>query len=70
MEGDIANYRDTLKADAETGKRFTTLLRERGIFKGDSKYYVSLAHTAEDVALTKAAWESAIEVLKSERKKH
>jgi glutamate-1-semialdehyde 2,1-aminomutase len=70
MDGDIANYRDTLKADAEMGKRFTTLLRERGIFKGDSKYYVSLAHTAEDVALTKAAWESAIEVLKAERKKH
>ena len=68
MDADIANYRDTLKADAEMGKRFTTLLRERGIFKGDSKYYVSLAHTAEDVVLTKAAWESAIEVLKSERK--
>jgi glutamate-1-semialdehyde 2,1-aminomutase len=68
MDGDIANYRDTLRADAEMGKRFTALLRERGIMKGDSKYYVSLAHNAEDVALTKAAWASAIEVLKAERK--
>ena len=36
--------------------------------KGDSKYYVSLAHTAEDVKHTKEAWASAIEELAAERK--
>ncbi len=69
-DGEMSNYRDTLRGDAEMGRRFTTLLRERSVFKGDSKYYVSLAHTAEDIAHTKAAWESAIAVLKAERKKH
>ena len=68
MGGEIANYRDTLRADTGMGKRFTTLLRDRGIFKGDSKYYVSLAHTSEDVKHTKEAWASAIEELAAERK--
>ena len=41
------------------------LLRERGILKGESKYYVSLAHPPEDVRFTIAAWESAIKALKA-----
>ena len=32
-------------------KRCNALLRERGILKSESKYYISLAHTDEDVAL-------------------
>jgi len=39
------------------------LLRARGILKGESKYYVSLAHTPDDIGHTREAWASAIEVL-------
>jgi glutamate-1-semialdehyde 2,1-aminomutase len=35
-------------------------LRERGILKGESKYYVSLAHTDEDIRFTLDAFASAI----------
>jgi glutamate-1-semialdehyde 2,1-aminomutase len=66
--GEVKDYRGWLKGDAELNKRLTTLLRERRILKGDSKYYVSLAHTAEDVGKTIAAWQSAVEVLVKERK--
>jgi glutamate-1-semialdehyde 2,1-aminomutase len=60
----IRDYRGTLKGDADLMRRFNTLLRERGILKGDSKYYVSLAHTQDDIRHTREAWESAIKVLK------
>jgi len=61
----IRDYRSTLSGDAELMRRFNALLRERGILKGESKYYVSLAHTPEDVRFTIAAWESAIKALKA-----
>ena len=38
----------------------------RGILKGESKYYVSLAHTDDDIRHTIAAWEAAIDELKAE----
>jgi glutamate-1-semialdehyde 2,1-aminomutase len=59
----IVDYRSTLTGDAAKMRRFNTLLRERGVLKGESKYYISLAHTAEDVQFTIAAWKSAIEAL-------
>src|SRR5438552_10628316 len=46
-------------------RRFNALLRERGILKGESKYYISFAHTPEDVKDTVAAWDSAIAELKA-----
>ena len=61
----IRDYRSTLSGDPELMRRFNALLRERGILKGESKYYVSLAHTPEDVRFTMAAWESAIKALKA-----
>jgi glutamate-1-semialdehyde 2,1-aminomutase len=61
--GNMKDYRDTLRGDAEMMKRFNSLLRERGILKGHSKYYVSLAHTPQDVHDTIEAWTSAIEEL-------
>ncbi|HUN40499.1 MAG TPA: aminotransferase class III-fold pyridoxal phosphate-dependent enzyme [Acetobacteraceae bacterium] len=48
--GDVADYRATLRADAAMTGRFNRLLRERGVFKGDSKMYMSVAHDARDVA--------------------
>ena len=59
----VRDYRGTLRGDAEMLRRFNALLRERGILKGESKYYVSLAHTAEDIRHTRDAWASAIQEL-------
>ena len=61
----IRDYRSTLTGDAELMRRFNALLRERGILKGESKYYISLAHTPEDVRFTIQAWEDAIKALKA-----
>ena len=60
----IKDYRDTLKADTAIQKRFNQALRARGIMKGDSKYYVSVAHTRADIDHTIAAWKEAIEEIK------
>lgn len=62
-ETPIRDYRGMLKADAEMARRFNQLLRARGIMKGDTKYYVSVAHTQADLAHLEAAWASAIKVL-------
>ena len=59
----VRDYRGTLRGDAGMLRRLNALLRERGVLKGESKYYVSLAHTPDDVRHTGAAWASAIEVL-------
>ncbi len=63
----IKDYRDTLKADTAILKRFNQLLRARGIMKGESKYYVSLAHTQADIDHTIGAWTDALEELKAGR---
>ncbi|HEV8677839.1 MAG TPA: aminotransferase class III-fold pyridoxal phosphate-dependent enzyme, partial [Stellaceae bacterium] len=59
----VRDYRTTLAGDAELMRRFNALLRERGILKGESKYYISLAHTPDDIAFTIAAWRDAIGAL-------
>jgi glutamate-1-semialdehyde 2,1-aminomutase len=60
----IKDYRDTLKGDKATLTRFNQLLRERGLMKGETKYYVSLAHTQADIDHTIGAWSDAIKVMK------
>jgi glutamate-1-semialdehyde 2,1-aminomutase len=59
----VRDYRGTLRGNAKMLQRFNALLRERGILKGEQKYYVSLAHTPEDVRNTCDAWSSAIAAL-------
>lgn len=61
----VHDYRTTIRGNADLLRRFNALLRERGILKGESKYYVSLAHDAADVAHTLAAFESAAQALKA-----
>ena len=61
----IKDYRDTLKGDKAMATRFNQLLRTRGVMKGESKYYVSLAHTKADIDHTIAAWTDAIQELQS-----
>jgi glutamate-1-semialdehyde 2,1-aminomutase len=62
----IANYRGVLRGDADKARRFNAKLRSRGIMKGDTKYYVSLAHTDEDVAHTIQAWNEALHEIANE----
>jgi glutamate-1-semialdehyde 2,1-aminomutase len=59
----IKDYRDTLKGDKAIATKFNKLLRERGIMKGESKYYVSLAHTRADIDHTIGAWTEAAKLL-------
>jgi glutamate-1-semialdehyde 2,1-aminomutase len=60
----VKDYRDTLKGDKAMAARFNKALRERGLMKGESKYYVSVAHTQADIDHTIAAWEGAVRELK------
>jgi glutamate-1-semialdehyde 2,1-aminomutase len=63
---EVKDYRSAM-GDEELMKRCNTLLRERGILKGESKYYISLAHTEADVAFTLDAFASSIAVLQAAR---
>jgi glutamate-1-semialdehyde 2,1-aminomutase len=58
--GEIANYRDMQRANAGQQAHVNRHMRAAGILKGDSKYYMSLAHTPEDVAHTLDAFEAAL----------
>ena len=62
-DSDITDYRSSMSADKQKLGRFNRLLRERGVLKGDSKFYVSTAHRDEDIELTLDAFASAIEEL-------
>ncbi len=62
-DAEITDYRSTLGADRATLARFVRLLRERGVFRGASKFYLSIAHDERDVAETLAAFESAVAAL-------
>lgn len=63
----IKDYRDTLKGDKAMATRFNQLLRAHGIMKGESKYYVSLAHTRADIDHTIGAWTEAVKELAAGR---
>ncbi|MGH7044020.1 MAG: aspartate aminotransferase family protein [Acetobacteraceae bacterium] len=54
------DYRGVLRGDAERARRVNRRLREGGVLKGESKYYVSLAHDEADVAHTLAAFAAAV----------
>jgi glutamate-1-semialdehyde 2,1-aminomutase len=62
-DGEITDYRSTLRADRVQHARFVRLLRERGIFRGASKFYLSIVHDEADVAETIRAFESAVGAL-------
>ncbi len=57
----VQDYRGVLGADVEASRRLARAVRERGVLKSDGKSYVSLAHTAEDVRHTLAAFAEAAE---------
>lgn len=62
-DGPIKDYRDMVRGDKAMAGRFNKLLRERGIMKGESKYYVSLALTQADIDHTIGAWTEAAKLL-------
>jgi glutamate-1-semialdehyde 2,1-aminomutase len=59
----VTDYRSLQTADGALGKAFTTELIKRGVVKNSQKMYVSLAHSASDVAATLEAAEAALKVL-------
>ena len=63
---EVKDYRSAM-GDEAMMKRCNMLLRERGILKSESKYYVSLAHTEADVAFTLDAFASSIAALQAAR---
>jgi|RhiMetdeSRZDD1v2_1073273.scaffolds.fasta_scaffold74694_4 glutamate-1-semialdehyde 2,1-aminomutase len=63
-EGEIIDYRSTLRADKEKLIRFVRLLRTHGVFRGFSKFYLSIVHDQRDVDDTVGAFAAAIEGLR------
>jgi glutamate-1-semialdehyde 2,1-aminomutase len=59
--GEVSDYRGWLRTDAEMSRRFNRRFRAGGILKGESKFYVSLAHDAADVKDTLNVVQAAIE---------
>jgi glutamate-1-semialdehyde 2,1-aminomutase len=55
----IVNYWNTASGDKAKLARFDATLRQNGVLKGNTKYYVSTAHTADDVAQTIDAFHAA-----------
>jgi glutamate-1-semialdehyde 2,1-aminomutase len=54
------NYRDILRTDEAMQRRINQRLRAGGVLRSDSKFYVSVAHTAADVDYTLAAYRAAV----------
>ena len=63
---EITDYRSTLSADKQMLQRFNALLRERGVYRGDTKFYLSTVHNQEDVDLTIEAFAAAIDELRNQ----
>ncbi len=55
----IVDYWSWESGDKAKNARFNTVLQERGVIKGSSKFYVSVAHTQEDIDQTIGAFEAA-----------
>jgi glutamate-1-semialdehyde 2,1-aminomutase len=60
---EVSDYRGTLDRDQAKLMRLNELLRGRGVFKNNSKYYVSTVHGDAEVEQTVSAWRSALEEL-------
>jgi glutamate-1-semialdehyde 2,1-aminomutase len=60
----ITDYRSTLSADTGMMQRFNRLLLERGVLKAPQKFYMSLAHTDEDIKRTLEAFRDTADHLR------
>ena len=61
--GDIRDYRSVVRQDTAMQKHVNGVMRASGVLKGESKFYMSLAHTAADVAKTLDAFRTAMKSL-------
>jgi glutamate-1-semialdehyde 2,1-aminomutase len=59
----VHDYRGVLTQNRDLLRRFNDELLLRGILKGTSKMYISLAHTSTDVERTLAAVRESLEVI-------
>lgn len=66
QEGEPIDYRSVMDRDLKKTYRLNRLLLERGVYKNDTKYYVSTAHGDEEIELTLDALRSAIQVLSTD----
>ena len=55
-EGEVSDYRATLRGDAARMRRFNEAVRANGVLKSDSKCYVGLCHTEADIRDVLAAF--------------
>ena len=55
----IVDYWSLESGDKDKNARFNAVLRERGVIKGTSKFYVSVAHTPSDIDHAIGAFEAA-----------
>jgi glutamate-1-semialdehyde 2,1-aminomutase len=56
----LRDYRAVMRGDAAVQKHVNGRLREAGILKGESKYYLSTAHDARDYDQTLSAFANAL----------
>ena len=52
VNGTVKDHRDILRSDAKRLKNFNLQLRIQNVLKLDSKFYISLALTEDDLSLT------------------
>ena len=64
-DGEVVDHRSALACDPVRGMRLTALLLDRGVMKAHEKFFVSIAHSDEDIERTLAAFESAVAELAS-----
>ncbi|SVA55037.1 uncharacterized protein METZ01_LOCUS107891 [marine metagenome] len=57
---ELKDYRGMQGNDIDKANQFNAALRENGVLKGDSKFYVSIAHDEVDVEKTLAAFNLAV----------
>jgi glutamate-1-semialdehyde 2,1-aminomutase len=60
---DVTDFRSSQRSDTALQARFNALLSREGVFKGSLKYYVSTAHSDDDVAQTISAFGAAVDQL-------
>jgi glutamate-1-semialdehyde 2,1-aminomutase len=60
---EITTFRDTLSNDKVMVQRFNNGLLERGIFRPDSKFYISSMHSDQDIQKTVNVFEDVASTL-------
>lgn len=65
IDSEVYDHRSSLALNWKRSFKLQDLLLDRGILKGQEKFFVSTAHSDEDIDTTIAALQDAMEVLKA-----